>query len=156
MNTNIVTLILGSGVLGTSIWALVNSIRTRKITDAKQVVGVELDKATTDRIAAEAAKIGAEERIARERWFNDQIAELRSDLSEERHAAQRWRERLIAFEDFFFSKHVPWDRDMMALARQHNWPIDPPPSLDEYVKTVGIIRDVTHKGDLPLREDDEQ
>jgi hypothetical protein len=152
VNINLVTLILGSGALVTALYTLWNNVRTRRITDAKQAGEVQLDKATTDRIIAEATKIGAEERIARERWWAEQIEELRRDLAEERHHGQRWRERLIAFEDFFFSQHVPWDREIMEVARQHNWTVEPPPSLEAYVRTVSQIRDVTHKGEAPLQE----
>jgi hypothetical protein len=65
-----------------------------------------------------------------------EIVRLNKDTDLERYRAGRWRDRLMMLEEFFFNKHMPWDRRMVVVARQHEWDVEDPPSVLEYLQAV--------------------
>lgn len=110
--------------------------RNRKVGDMKAAAEVGLDEATAAKIVRDAAHSVEEDYLARLRDFRAEISRLNQEVSIERQRAVEWRERLTTFEDFFFTKHMPWDRRMCVLAREHDWAIDDPPSIIEYVREM--------------------
>lgn len=124
-----VSIVLGSGSLLTSLYAVWTQIRNRKLNDIKKEGEVELDSAAYGEIANRAAKINSEERIETERWWKEQFDAVKVELKEtkdELSIERLWRRTVSRY----IRRHQPWDDRMVDIARQHNWPIESPPKLD--------------------------
>lgn len=110
--------------------------RNRRLSDNKLNAEISLDKATESKIVRDAAHSVEQDYLNRIADFRLEITRLNQELNIERVRAAEWRDRLTMFEDFFFSKHMPWDRRMTIVAREHDWDIDDPPSVLSYLKDV--------------------
>lgn len=89
---------------------------------------VELTQEEKAKLANEAAAINQERELKREGWFQEQIAALRQELKETRLISdERWI-RLSRLERLV-NVHSEWDWRAVRLFREHNIPIEDPPSL---------------------------
>lgn len=128
-------IVLVFGATGTLSGVVLNW-RNRKVQDMKAAAEVGLDEATAAKIVREAAHTVEQDYLARLADFRAEISRLNQEVGLERQRAGEWRDRLTTFEDFFFTEHMPWDRRMCVVAREHNWDIDDPPSIVEYVRNM--------------------
>jgi hypothetical protein len=110
--------------------------RNRKLSDTKLSSEISLDKATESKIVRDAAHSVEQDYLNRIADFRIDVDRLTRELNNERARADGWRDRLTMLEDFFFSKHMPWDRRMCLIAREHDWEIDDPPSVMDYLREV--------------------
>lgn len=127
--TTIASLLLGGGGALTGFYAIYTQIRDRGRSVRKQESDLRLDEATERRIITEAAKIGSDERIEAERWWSQQIDDLRADLREESTLARDARRevnRLVAWAD----SHQEWDRRAWRKAMETDPQFPPPPQLE--------------------------
>lgn len=134
--------ILVAGGLATLSGIILNW-RNRKLSDHKLNAEISLDKATESKIVRDAAHSVEQDYLNRIADFRLEIVRLNTELNIERVRAAEWRDRLTMFEDFFFSKHMPWDRRMTIVAREHDWVIEDPPSVLQYLKDVQERMDLT-------------
>lgn len=103
-----ISLVLGlGGSLGTA-FTVYTKIKDRGLEQEKRTGEVKLDKASYDKIAAEAARINSEKQIEQERWWKDQFEavkvqnkEMRDELDEE----GKFRRRITRY----IRNHEPWD-----------------------------------------------
>ena len=93
---------LGAGGAITGAWAVATQWRDRYRRQAKQEGEIRLDDTTRIRIAAEAAQINSDERIATEKWWKEQFDAVKAELVEE----QQWR-RSMARQ---LKPHRAWDQ----------------------------------------------
>ena len=110
--------------------------RNKRLSDRKAIAEIELDDATQAKLVRDAAHSVEQDYLNRLQEFRAEIARLNKELNHERDRAAEWRDRLLLFEDFFFTKHMPWDRRMTLVARSHDWEIEDPPSVLEYMKEI--------------------
>lgn len=110
--------------------------RNRKLSDTQTQSKIGLDEATKSKIVQDAAHSVEQDYLNRIADFRLEVSRLNQELNHERVRAGEWRDRLMMFEDFFFSKHMPWDRRMTLVAREHSWDVDDPPSVLDYLREV--------------------
>lgn len=120
----------------TTLSGIILNWRNRKTSDNKLKAEISLDKATESKIVRDAAHSVEQDYLNRIADFRLEIARLNQELNIERVRSAEWRDRLTMFEDFFFSKHMPWSRRMIIVAREHDWVIEDPPSVLQYLKDV--------------------
>lgn len=128
-------LILLLGGLATLSGVILNW-RNRKLTDTKLTAQIGIDEATKSKIVQDAAHSVEQDYLNRLADFRVEISRLSQELNNERNRSSQWRDRMMAMEDFFFTRHMPWDRRMCVVAREHDWEVDDPPSIMEYLKEV--------------------
>lgn len=124
-----VSILLGLAALATSVFAMVTQIRDRGRNIRKQQGDIDklegaikLDETERDKIAAEAAQINADQRIATEKWWKEQFDAVKTELVEE----QRARRHLSAWA----TEHQVWDEKAWLLARKTDPHYPPPPKLE--------------------------
>lgn len=120
--TLIVSLLLGGSALVTGAWSIFTQIRDRGRNIQKQQGDIKIDEKTYERIAAEAAQIGSDQRIATERWWKEQFDAVKAELVTE----QNWRREMSKR----LRRHQPWDDHMYREAQKAGWDVEPPPKLD--------------------------
>lgn len=115
-STVIVSLILGIPTFASLILAVVSFIRSGK----KEQSEVDLNK--------------TEEQIAQERWWTDQINDLRGKLEKEQEKSEKYeemargfRQELNAIKDFLRYEHYPWDKQAKAQIEELHGHIEDPP-----------------------------
>ena|SRR5436190_23894875 len=130
MNSTTITvsILLGLAALATSVFAMVTQIRdrgrnvrTQQGNIDKLEGAIKLDETERDRIAAEAAQINADQRIATERWWKEQFDAVKTELVEEQRARRRLSE--------WAAEHQTWDEMAWQLARKTDPHYPPPPKL---------------------------
>lgn len=131
----LVAAVLGSGGL-TTVLAALQGWRNRKRDSRKAEAEIGIDEATKSKIVQDAAHSIETDYLQRLADFRVDIARLNRELDEERSRASEWRDRLVLWEDYFYTKHMPWDRHVTVLARSHEWQIDDPPSVLDYFKEM--------------------
>jgi hypothetical protein len=124
--------VLSTGGLAT-VSAVALNWRNRRLADRKVSAEIGIDEATQSKIIKEAAHSVEADYLQRIADFRIDLARLNQERDIERGRATEWRNRLTMFEDFFFTKHLPWDQRMVIAARQHGWEIEDPPSVLEYM-----------------------
>lgn len=129
MNTTVLSLLLGSGAFLTAGFGIITQVRDRgrsvrkQETDIEQIQGsIKLDETTRQRLAAEAAQINSDERIATEKWWKEQFDAVKSELVTE----QGLRRRLSKWA----SEHQEWDKRAWKLALETDPNYPPPPELE--------------------------
>jgi hypothetical protein len=123
MNTTLIaSLVLGVGSLSTAFYAVITQVRDRARSVRKQESGIAIDEQTFERIKAEAAQVGSDQRIATERWWKEQFDAVKAELVTE----QEWRREMSKR----LRRHQPWDDHMYREAAMAGWNIEPPPKLD--------------------------
>lgn len=120
--TLIVSLALGAIAVLTSAYGIYTQVKDRSRSVAKQEGSIALDDTTRTRIAAEAAQINSDERIATERWWKEQFDAVKGELVEE----QRLRRRLTKWA----TEHQEWDQRAWTLALHADPNYPGPPQLD--------------------------
>lgn len=110
--------------------------RNRKLADTKVVSEISLDRATEAKIVRDAAHSVEQDYLNRITEFRTEIGRLNGELNNERERSDERQKRLVLLEEFFFTKHMPWDRHIILVAREHNWEVDDPPSVMEYLKEI--------------------
>lgn len=111
-----------------SVTGLSLTIRNRK----QQVKSVEaktnLDEAQQASIVKQLADSTEEMYLKRIASFKDDIRLQREQLEDARGEAAAAKNENELLEDFFFNHHQPWDRKLLAEARNHGWNVEDPPS----------------------------
>jgi hypothetical protein len=127
--TLIVSILLGLAAFSTSVFGVITQARDRSRSVRRQEgdidkiqAGIKLDETERERIAAEAAQINADQRIATERWWKEQFDAVKTELVEE----QRLRRRL----SIWASQHQEWDKRAWTLALEADPTYPPPPTLE--------------------------
>lgn len=128
-------LVLLTGGLATLSGVVLNW-RNRKTTDTQAQAKIGLDEATKSKIVQDAAHSVEQDYLNRLADFRLEISRLNQELTTERARSDEWRDRMMAIEDFFFTRHMPWDRRMCVVAREHDWVVEDPPSIMEYLKEI--------------------
>jgi len=118
--------------------------RNRRLSDTASSAKIGVDEATQRKIVADAAHSVEQDYLQRMADFRIDIARLNKELDLERQRSREWRDRLTMWEDFFFTRHIPWDRKMTLVAREHDWTIEDPPSVLDYFKDVQDKIDAAH------------
>lgn len=126
-------LVIGGG--GTA-FGIYTQFHNRHLTSDKLSSEISLDKATESKIVRDAAHSVEQDYLNRLTDFRVEIERLNKELNHERERAAESRDRLVLLEDFFFNKHMPWDRRMCVVAREHDWEIDDPPSVMNYLREM--------------------
>lgn len=121
-STLIVSLLLGVAALATSVFGVVTQIRDRGRSVRKQEGDIKLDETTRERLAAEAAQINADQRIATERWWKEQFDAVKTELVAEQTA----RRRLTKWANL----HQEWDQSAWKQAIQTDPEFPAPPQLE--------------------------
>ena len=119
------TVFLGAGGgLGVAsfLYTVFKDFRDRKRVERKQEGEIQLDTATEQRIAAEAAQINSDVAIAQQNWWKQQFDAVRTELVEE----QKQRRRL----EKWAGEHQEWDQRAWTLALQTDPEYPPPPVLE--------------------------
>lgn len=116
--TIVVSLVLGTGMFVTSGLSVMSYARSGKKTDSE----INLNK--------------SEEQINQERWWTDQINDLRAKLNaeylsseEQNRLIRQLRKELNQVKDFFRDQHTPWDRSAQVEIERLGGHIGPPPAL---------------------------
>lgn len=116
--TIVVSLVLGSGMFVTATLSILSYARSGKKTDSE----IDLNK--------------SEEQINQERWWTDQINDLRLKLNAEYLSSEKQngmirqlRKELNQVKDFFRDEHTPWDRSAQIEIERLGGHIGPPPAL---------------------------
>lgn len=110
--------------------------RNRKRADKQLDTKIELDEAQKQQVIQGTVNEVEQNYLGRIGDMRKDVESLRAELVIERGLASEWRNRVLLLEDFFFTKHMPWDRKMTMMAREHNWEIDDPPSIMDYLKQI--------------------
>ena len=101
---------------------------------------IELDETTRQRLSAEAAQIGAEQRIATERWWKEQFDAVKDELVEEQkirrkeQASRRAEQASMRNLSRWADEHQRWDERAWKLAVKTDPDYPPPPKLDHAVQ----------------------
>lgn len=115
-------LIMGGGGLVAAVISVTAQIRSWRHSKKKEEQGLNLDQTTERKIAADAAKINADQTIEQERWWKEQFDASKEQLKEERswrlRALKRWRQ------------HDIWDEELYKQARRAKWRVRRAPPLD--------------------------
>lgn len=134
--TVLVSIALGIAALVTSIFTVVTQIRDRGRSVRKQESDIaslqgkiELDETTRDRLAAEAAQINADQRIATEKWWKEQFDAVKDELVEEQ-AARRTASKTIAHLTKWATEHQSWDQSAWKQAQKTDPDFPAPPKLE--------------------------
>jgi hypothetical protein len=146
--TLIEALVLLTGGLATLSGVILNW-RNRRLSDTQTQVKIGLDEATKSKIVQDAAHSVEQDYLNRLADFRLEISRLNQELNYERDRAGGWRDRMVAIEDYFFTQHMPWDRRMCVVAREHDWVIEDPPSIMEYLKNFQKRINETGSSEFP-------
>lgn len=115
-------ILLGGAALITAGITAWTTVRERRVRDRKQQGEVTLTVEQTKQVAAQAASINNADRIATERWWQEQFNTVRDELVIE----QQWRRRMTSY----IRRHQPWDEQAQQMLKDCGMPIPPPPKLD--------------------------
>lgn len=118
----VVALIMGGSGLLSAGWTLYVAIRDRKNLKQKQSGEILLNREQQRHIAAEAAKINSDERIATERWWKEQFDAVKAELVKERQG----RARIVRS----IRQHQPWDQMVQQKLAELGLHVSHPPALD--------------------------
>lgn len=148
--TLIVSLILGAGGALSGLYTLIEKVRNHETEKQKQEGDIQLTDEQSKKIAKDAASITIQDNIRLETWWKEQFDAVKDELREtkeelketkielkksrtdqdttqnELDIQRRWHRTVSRY----IRRHQPWDDQVVEVARQHNWPIDPPPKLD--------------------------
>lgn len=117
-----ISILLGLAALATSVFGIVTQVRDRGRSVARQEAQIELDETTRIRLAAEAAQIGEDQRIATERWWKEQFDAVRVELVSEQRRVRRLSK--------WAAEHQVWDTGAWERAVKTDPTYPPPPILD--------------------------
>lgn len=119
-----------------TVFGILMQWRNRGRDDRSADAKLGIDKATKNKIVLDAAHSVEQDYLNRLGEFRTEISQLNAELNIERERAAEWRDRVTMLEDFFFSKHMPWDRKMTLVAREQGWTVEDPPSIMSYLREV--------------------
>lgn len=115
-------LVLGGGGGIAGLFSLFSKVADRKQDKTQRDGVIQLDKATRERIAAEAAKINDDSRIRTETWWKEQFDAVKIELK----AEQDWRRGMTKR----LGPHLAWDERVAGKIRELGEEVGEPPSLD--------------------------
>jgi hypothetical protein len=121
-------ILLGLAALVTSVWGIYTQSRDRDLSASDKRGKIQLDDTTRTRLAAEAAQINSDERIATERWWKEQFDAVKAELVQEQRL-RREGDVEVRRLTVWANEHQRWDQNTWELARQVDPACPPPPVL---------------------------
>lgn len=121
-------ILLGLAAFLTSVWGVYTQARDRDLSATDKRGKIQLDDTTRTRLAAEAAQINSDERIATERWWKEQFDAVKTELVEEQRLRRSGDIEIHRLKTWA-NEHEDWDRNTWNLALQVDPTCPPPPVL---------------------------